>query len=158
MFSYALSENDLIQHFFLESQKIVKPIFLALFSCLVSVIIFLDFFSSVCIPFPIYLAQSSSKLIYLWLLIGKCFYCKTNFNELLILFSACSIYFMIYFCFLAHFLILASHSCILVTEPSENEPVEPTESVEPEPGVPFVVEFEANQGKQLSINPCSYLT
>jgi len=54
-------------------------------------------------------------------------------------------------------LILASHSYILVTEPSENEPVEPAESVEPEPGVPFVVEPEVNQGKQLSMNPCSYL-
>ena len=29
----------------------------------------------------------------------------------------------------------ASHSCIIVTEPSEVEPVEPTETVEPEPGV-----------------------
>ena len=57
---------------------------------------------------------------------------------------------MIYACCLVHLLILASHSCILVTGPSENEP-EPTESVEPEPGVPFVVEPEANQGKQLSI-------
>jgi len=44
-------------------------------------------------------------------------------------------------------LILASHSCIIVTEPSENEPVEPAESVEPEPGVPFVVESEAIQGE-----------
>ena len=67
------------------------------------------------------------------------------------MFSACSIYFMIYSYCLVHFLILASHSCILVTEPSENEPVEPAESVEPEPGVPFVVESEANRGKQLSI-------
>jgi len=49
------------------------------------------------------------------------------------------------------FLTLASHSCILVTGPSENEPVEPAESVEPEPGVPFVVESEVNPGKQLSI-------
>jgi len=31
-----------------------------------------------------------------------------------------------------------------VTGPSENEPVEPAESVEPEPGVPFVVESEVN--------------
>ena len=45
----------------------------------------------------------------------------------------------------------AFHSCIIVTEPSENEPVEPAESVEPEPGVQFVVEPEVNQGKQLSI-------
>ena len=48
-------------------------------------------------------------------------------------------------------LILASHSCIIVTEASEVEPVEPTESVEPEPGVSFAVEPEVNQGKQLSI-------
>ena len=51
----------------------------------------------------------------------------------------------------------ASHSCIVVTEPSENEPVEPAESVEPEPGVQFVVEPEVNQGKQLSMIPCTYL-
>ena len=44
-----------------------------------------------------------------------------------------------------------SHSCIIVTEPSEVEPVEPTKSVEPEPGVPFVVEPEVNQSKQLII-------
>ena len=56
-----------------------------------------------------------------------------------------------------HFLILASHSCIIVSELSENEPVEPAESVEPEPGVQFVVEPEVNQGKQLSIIPCTYL-
>ena len=54
-------------------------------------------------------------------------------------------------------LILALHSCIIVTELSENEPVEPAESVEPEPGVQFVVESEAIQGKQLSICPCTYL-
>ena len=70
---------------------------------------------------------------------------------------ACSNYFMIYSCRLVHFLILASHSCIIVTEPSENEPVEPAESVEPEPGVPFVVEPEVNPGKQLSISSCTYL-
>ena len=45
-----------------------------------------------------------------------------------------------------------------MTEPSEVEPVEPTEPVEPEPGVLFVVEPEVNQGKQLSMNPYSYLT
>ena len=50
-----------------------------------------------------------------------------------------------------------SHSCILVTEPSEAEPVEPAESVKPEPGVQFVVEPEVNQGKQLSMIPYSYL-
>ena len=58
---------------------------------------------------------------------------------------------------LVHFLILASHTCIIVTEPLEIEPVEPTESVEPEPGVAFVVEPEVNQGKQLNIIPCTYL-
>ena len=64
---------------------------------------------------------------------------------------------MIYACYLVHFLIRASHSCIIVTELSENEPVEPAESVEPEPGVPFVVEPEVNQGKQLIMIPYSYL-
>ena len=54
---------------------------------------------------------------------------------------------MIYACCLVHFLFLALHSFIIVTEPPEVEPVEPAESVEPEPGVPFVVESEANQGK-----------
>ena len=64
---------------------------------------------------------------------------------------------MIYAYCLVHFLILASHSCIIVTKPSEVEPVEPAESVEPEPGVPFVVESEVNPGKQLSMIPYSYL-
>jgi len=75
-----------------------------------------------------------------------------NYRKMLLsLNQLCLFYSMIYACCLIHFLILASHSCIIVTEPSEVEPVEPTESVEPEPGVPFVVEPEANQGKQLSI-------
>ena len=52
----------------------------------------------------------------------------------------------------------ASHSCIIVTEPSVVKPVEPVESVEPKPGVQFVVGPEVNQGKQLSMNHCSYLT
>ena len=51
----------------------------------------------------------------------------------------------------------ASHSCIIVIKPSEVEPEEPTESVEPEPGIPFVVEPGVNPGKQLSIIPCTYL-
>ena len=54
-------------------------------------------------------------------------------------------------------LIHASHSCIIVTESSEVEPVEPTETVEPETGVQFVVEPEANQDKQLIMITCSYL-
>ena len=56
-----------------------------------------------------------------------------------------------------HFLILALHSCIIVSEPSENEPVEPAEVAETEPGVEFFVEPEENQGKQLSMIPCTYL-
>jgi len=51
----------------------------------------------------------------------------------------------------------ASHSYILVTEPSEVKPVKPIESVETEPGVQFVAEPEVNQGKQLSMIPCFYL-
>ena len=54
-------------------------------------------------------------------------------------------------------LTLASHSYIIVTEQSENEPIEPAKSIEPEPGVQFVVEPEVNQGKQLSMIPYSYL-
>ena len=52
----------------------------------------------------------------------------------------------------------AFDSCIIVTELSEVEPVEPIESIEPELGVSFVVESEASRGKQLSMNPYSYLT
>ncbi|XP_039775570.1 uncharacterized protein LOC120643112 [Panicum virgatum] len=44
-----------------------------------------------------------------------------------------------------------------VTELSEVEPVEPAKSVESEPGVQFAAEPEVNRGKQLSMNPCSYL-
>jgi hypothetical protein len=46
-----------------------------------------------------------------------------------------------------------SHSCIIVTETLEDEPVEPAETVEAEPGAEFVVEQEDNQGKQLSMIP-----
>jgi hypothetical protein len=42
----------------------------------------------------------------------------------------------------------ASHSCIIVTETPENEP---TETIEPEPGVEFVIKPEENQDKQLSM-------
>jgi hypothetical protein len=44
-----------------------------------------------------------------------------------------------------------THSYILMTETQENKPIEPTEIVEPEPSVEFVVEPEDNQGKQLSM-------
>jgi hypothetical protein len=40
-----------------------------------------------------------------------------------------------------------------VIKTPENEPVEPTETAEPKPGVEFVVEPEENQGKQLSMIP-----
>jgi hypothetical protein len=40
-----------------------------------------------------------------------------------------------------------------VTETREDEPVEPAEIVEIEPGVEFVVEPEDDQGKQLSMIP-----
>ena len=50
-----------------------------------------------------------------------------------------------------------SHSCIIVTETPESKPVEPAESVEPEPGVEFLVELEENQDKQLCMIPCAYL-
>jgi hypothetical protein len=46
-----------------------------------------------------------------------------------------------------------SHSCIIVTETLEDEPVEPAEAVEAEPGAEFIVEPEDNQGKQLSMIP-----
>ena len=49
------------------------------------------------------------------------------------------------------------YSCILVTQPSKNEPVGPTEVVKTEPGVEFLVEPEENQGKQLSMILCTYL-
>ena len=48
------------------------------------------------------------------------------------------------------------YSCILVTQPSENEPVEPTESIEPEPMIEFVVQPEENQSKQLSMISYAY--
>jgi hypothetical protein len=46
-----------------------------------------------------------------------------------------------------------SHSCIIVTETPEDEPVEPAETVEAEPGAESIIEQEDNQGKQLSIIP-----
>jgi hypothetical protein len=46
-----------------------------------------------------------------------------------------------------------SHSRIIVTETPEDEPIEPAETVEAEPGAELVVEPEDNQGKQLSMIP-----
>jgi hypothetical protein len=40
-----------------------------------------------------------------------------------------------------------------VTETPENEPIEPAEIIEIEPGIDFIVEPEDNQGKQLSMIP-----
>jgi hypothetical protein len=45
----------------------------------------------------------------------------------------------------------AFHSCIIVTETSVNKPVEPAETVKPEPGVEFVIEPEENISKQLGM-------
>ena len=45
VFSYALSENVLMYNFLLGCDKRVKPVLLPLYSCLVSMIIFLDLFS-----------------------------------------------------------------------------------------------------------------
>jgi hypothetical protein len=45
----------------------------------------------------------------------------------------------------------ASHSCIIVTETLENEPVKLAKTIESEPEVEFVVEPEEHQGKQLSM-------
>ena len=59
MFSFILSENGLMQNFWLESDKMVKPILSALCLCLVPMIIFLDVFGYVCMPFLIYLVSSS---------------------------------------------------------------------------------------------------
>ena len=64
---------------------------------------------------------------------------------------------MIYACCVS----LLLNSCIAFMHYTDRtvggQPVEPTESVEPEPGVQFVVEPEVNLGKQLSIIPCTYL-
>ena len=49
-----------------------------------------------------------------------------------------------------------THSCIRATKTKESEPVQPTENVEPELSVEFVVEPEENQGKQLSTIPCTH--
>jgi hypothetical protein len=46
-----------------------------------------------------------------------------------------------------------SYSYIIVTETSEDEPVELSATVETEPGAEFAVEPEENQGKQLSMIP-----
>ena len=59
VFPFILSENGLMQNFWLESDKMVKPILSALCSCLVPMIILLDVFGYVCIPFLIYLVSSS---------------------------------------------------------------------------------------------------
>jgi hypothetical protein len=58
-----------------------------------------------------------------------------------------------YFHIIGIMLMHAFHSCIIVTETLENEPVEPAETVETEPRVEFVVEPEENQAKQLSMIP-----
>jgi hypothetical protein len=57
----------------------------------------------------------------------------------------------------SHFYIISiilmhtSHSYIIVTETPNDAPVEPTETIETEPGAECVVKQEENQGKQLSM-------
>jgi hypothetical protein len=46
-----------------------------------------------------------------------------------------------------------SHSCILVTETPEDAPVEPTETVETEPGAEFVVEQEKKSRQAAKHDP-----
>ena len=47
----------------------------------------------------------------------------------------------------------ASHSSIIVTKPSEDEPTEPVEVVEPKPGVEFVLEPERKPRKAAKHDP-----
>ena len=58
LFPYAVAENGLFQNFLLESDKMAKPVLLALCCFLVSKIIFLDLFSLGFMPFLIYFVQS----------------------------------------------------------------------------------------------------
>ena len=104
----------------------------------------------------LFLNSRSSSLLACLLVLRLCIIACVTFMCLCIVFHPCFIHSMSFLC---HRIILmhTSHTCIIVTESSEVEPVEPTEFVEPEPGVQFVVEPEANQGKKLSMIPCSYL-
>ena len=56
-----------------------------------------------------------------------------------------------------HHFNICIYSCIIVTQPSESESVEPTEVAEAEPGVEFFVEPKKNQDKQLSMIPHTHL-
>jgi hypothetical protein len=51
-----------------------------------------------------------------------------------------------------------SHSCIIVTETPEDTPVEPTETVETEPGAEFVVEQEEKSRQAAKHDPLILLT
>ena len=58
-FHLFVPKNGLMWNFLLESDKRVKPVLLPLYSCLVAMIIFMDLFGYVCMPFLIYLVSSS---------------------------------------------------------------------------------------------------
>ena len=78
-------------------------------------------------PFLFYLVLNSLNLIYLWLIIGKCLCCKTNFHGFFVMSSACLIYSKIYTCCDSSFLnsrsssllacSLVLHLCILLVVP-----------------------------------------
>lgn len=87
----------LIYNFLLKNDKMVKPVLLAFFfSCLVSVVNVQELFKNVFICFLIYLFYNSWKLQNLYLTLEKCFCCKSNFPESLVMPSIWYIYFMNY--------------------------------------------------------------
>ena len=63
-------------------------------------------------PFLIYPILNSWNLIYLWLIIGKCLFCKTNFHGFFVMSSACLIYSKIYTCCDSSFLNSRSSSLL----------------------------------------------
>jgi hypothetical protein len=108
---------------------------------------------NLCLPYDCFIVKILLKVFHDWSSINACLMCLC----LCFCFIACCAIhssFHIIAC-TYHGIILkhASHSCIIVIKTPENEPVEPTETAEPKPGVEFVVEPEENQGKQLSMIP-----
>jgi hypothetical protein len=75
-------------------------------------------------------------------------------SSCLCILACCAFLFLISFLYHAqtwHHANICIYLCILLTETPENKPIEPTKTIEPEPGVEFIVEPEENQGKQLSM-------
>jgi hypothetical protein len=66
----------------------------------------------------------------------------------LFMYAIHSSFHVILFLYYGIILMHASHSYITVIETPENELVEPAATVEPEPGVEFIVEPEENQSKE----------